>query len=278
MKFCLNSSAVLLLAMVLHGNAYAEQPSCDTLQSPVIFFPSSRIFPRLYASGITHQFGVSKDLGSAMIYGSIGNQMTVVQAHALGTTCQLGAGATVLGSMIKRPRLLQVVTVDFLVEFPVDVKITDQFTLRSGIGHLSAHYADDGIEILGRSSVNYVKDYLMFFGSYHIPGVQADVYGGGHWDYHSLPEESSHWTMLAGIQSGDVRMFPEGSVYAALDVECKSEVAWATTQSYHCGLKLFPRGERAMRLTYTFRTGMDTRGQFFRERTTTHLVGVYLDF
>jgi hypothetical protein len=269
----------LALAIFLSGSGFAGQSSPDdSLRSPITFFPSSQIFPRLYADGTTHQFGVSKDLSTAMIYGSIGNEITAIEARMLGTTIQLGAGATVLGSMIKRPRLLQVLTVDFLVEFPVDVRLTDHLALRMGFGHLSAHYADDGIELLGKSSVNYVKDYIMLAAVYHLTALRADVYGGGHWDYHSLPEEQRHWMFQAGIQGGNLRLFSDGQLYAAIDVETRAEAAWATTQSYQCGVRLIPQGNRALRVAYTYRTGTDTRGQFFRERSTTHLVGVYLDF
>jgi hypothetical protein len=269
----------LVIITTLPAYSQAGQPGTnDTLQTPVIFFPSSTIFPRLYADGTTHQFGVSKDLSSALIYGSIGNHITLLEARAGGTAIQFSAGGTVLASIIKRPRLLQVVTVDFLVEFPIDIRLNERFALRSGYGHFSAHYADDGIEILGRSSVNYAKDYLMLLGCWHVPVLRADVYAGGHWDYHSLPEESSHWTVQAGVEGGDVQLFPEGCAYAAVDVQWKSEVTWATTQSYHFGVKLFPRGGRVLRIAYTHRTGIDDRGQFFQERSASHRVGVYLDF
>ena len=47
----------------------------------------------------------------------------------------------------------------------------------------SAHFADDGIEIFGRSSINYAKDYLILLGSWRIPAVEGALYAGGHWDY-----------------------------------------------------------------------------------------------
>jgi hypothetical protein len=244
----------------------------------VTFFPATPLFPRVYADATTHQFGFSKDLLSANIYGSIGNQISVFEVECLGTVLQAGAGGTVFASIIKKPRLLDVVTVDFLVEFPFDVRLTDRLAFRTGYGHFSAHFADDGIEILGRSSVNYAKDYIMALAAYRVPAWNIDLYGGAHWDYHSIPEEQSHWSLQAGIQGGDISLCHDLCAYGAVDIQFKSEVAWATTQSYQCGVKLFPRGSHVVRFAYTFRTGMDGRGQFFRERTASHLVGVYLDF
>jgi len=272
----------LLLSLLLIPLAWrsgAAQPVPDTTaHSALRMFPPARIFPNLYADGLTHQFGVSKDFCSATIHGSIGGQIPVLEVSLDRTTLQLGAGATVLTSIVKKPRLLQVLTVDFLVEFPIDIRLSDRTTLRTGYGHFSAHFADDGIEIFGKSSINYAKDYLILLGSWRIPAVGGALYGGGHWDYHSLPEEQSHWTAQCGMMAGDLRLVPEAFLYAAVDIQWKSEVAWATLQSYQCGVRLFPRGERAVRIAYTYRTGFDERGQFYQQQTDMHLIGVYLDF
>lgn len=272
----------LLPVLVILSLAWCSgiaQSLCDsTSHTQIILFPSQRIFPHMYAGPLAHRFGVSKDLGSAMIRGSIGAALPILEINPGGTLLQFGAGATVLASIVKKPRLLQVVTVDFLVEFPVDIKLSDRFTIRTGYGHFSAHFADDGIEILGRSSVNYAKDYLILLGAWHIPAIRGAVYGGSHWDYHSIPEEESHWTATLGLETGDLVIIPEVSFYAATDIQWKSEVAWGATQSYQAGIRLFPRGERALRIAYTYRAGFDERGQFFREQTDAHLIGVYIDF
>jgi len=232
----------------------------------------------MVADGISHQFGVSKDLSSSVIHGSIGGLVPVLEANFDAMTCQFSAGATVITSFIKRPGLLQMETVDFLVEFPMDVLLTGRFALRTGYGHFSAHFADDGIEILGRSSVNYAKDYVLLLGAWRIPTVDLTLYAGGHWNFHSLPEGGGHRMIQGGAESGDLRIFSRVFLYAALDLRCKSEAAWATTGSLQCGVRLFPRGERALRIAYTYRTGPDDRGQFYQERADLHLMGVYLDF
>ncbi len=269
--------AFFILLLAWHSGA--AQSGADTLlPSSLVWFPSQRIFPRMVADGISHQFGVSKDLSSAMIHGSIGGLVPVLDVNFEMTTCQIGAGATVLTSFIKRPRLLQMETVDFLLEFPVDIRLTERLALRTGYGHFSAHFADDGIEILGRSSVNYAKDYLLLLGAWRILAVDGVLYAGGHWNFHSLPEEGSRWTMQWGVETGNLLIFPEVFLYAALDLRWKSEAAWAATGSYQCGLRLLPREERALRIAYTYRTGPDDRGQFYQQRADVHLVGVYLDF
>ncbi len=133
----------VLFILLLACNPGAAQSGADTLScSSVVWFPSLKIFPRMVAGGNSHQFGVSKDLSSSMIHGSIGALIPVLEVSLEAAAFQVGAGATVLTSFIKRPRLLQMVTADFLVEFPVDIRITDRITLRTGYGHFSAHFAD----------------------------------------------------------------------------------------------------------------------------------------
>jgi hypothetical protein len=229
-------------------------------------------------SGTAHQLGFSKDFTTSLIRGSIGYQGPLLEAVLGSTQMQIGAGATVLASIIKRPRLLQVVTVDFLVEFPIDIRLSDRMALRTGYGHFSAHFADDGIEILARSSINYAKDYILLLGVWRLPEAKISLYGGGQYDYHSIPEEEKHWVAQWGCETENLRLGAEAFLYAAIDLKWKSEVAWASTQSYQCGVRLFPRGERAVRIAYTYRTGIDDRGQFYSERTDISQVGVYLDF
>ena len=271
--------AIAVFFLVRASHVVLAQSAPDTTALPSFrAFPSQRIFPRMSASGTAHQLGMSKDFTSPLIRGSIGYQGPLVETTFGTTQLQLGAGATVLASIIKEPRLLQVVTVDFLVEFPVDIRLTDRITLRTGYGHFSAHFADDGIEILRMSSVNYAKDYILLLGCWRLPCADAVLYGGGQYDYHSIPVEDKHWVLQWGCEGGYFRVLPESYLYFAVDLKLKSEVAWASTQSYQCGLKLFPRNERNLRLAYTYRTGIDDRGQFFRERTDISQLGLYLDF
>jgi hypothetical protein len=270
-----SSLAAILLATSL--SLSQSTAGTDTLHT-VDLFPSARLFPRCYADGVAPRFGVGKDLNTSFVHGDIGGHLPLLQLDAPFATFQCGAGATVLTSLIKKPGILQVVTADFLVEFPLDVRLSRNMTLRTGYGHFSAHFADDGIEILHKSSVNYAKDYMMFFSACRIPVVDATVYAGGHWNFHSLPEVNGHWMVQLGFDAFVLQLSTDCCLYAAADVQLKSEVAWATTQSYQCGFRFFPRGERALRIAYTHRSGIDDRGQFYRDRTIMNLVGVYLDY
>ena len=63
-----------------------------------------------------------------------------------------------------------------------------------------------------------------------------------------------------------------------MDIKFKSEVEWATTQSYQIGFKILDKDPRAIRFAYTYRTGIEDRGQFYKDRVKLSLIGVYFDF
>jgi hypothetical protein len=258
--------------------ARAQQEERNTPSSGVVLFPRDRSFPKFFADGAVEQFSLAKDAMTSRIIGSIGGIQRVVQfSHPSGTVMQLGVGATVYGSFIRSPGQLQVVSVDFYVDLPLDIRFSDRFAIRTGWGHYSAHLADDGIEMLQLSSINYAKDYIPLFAAYDIPSIALTMYGGVRFDYFTIPERNARSLFQVGIQGGDLPLFSLGHIYGAVDIKIRSEVNWGTTQSYQIGLKFLEQGTTGFRFAYTYRTGIDDRGQFYQDRTTVSLVGVYFD-
>ena len=265
---------LLLLPCLLWG----QSPDTTRGHAQFSVFPEKRLFPRLLADGTSHQLGIDKDLLTRQWIGHIGAVRPVAEVTFCGHAVQVGIGATVHTSILREPGVLQVVTADFSVDFPVDIQVSSALTLRTGYGHFSAHLVDDGIEILQKQSVNYAKDFITLLGAFALPTIGGHVYGGGRWDFHSLPEESKHWMVQCGFEAGNVLLWPEVRLYAAMDLKLKSEVAWGSTQSYQLGVKFFERNDSALRIAYTYRTGIDDRGQFYREKSDFSLVGVFFDF
>ncbi len=275
----LPSRVSLFLALLLlpgfRGDLRA-QPLADSMA--VQFFPTEQLFPRLLADGTTHQLGIAKDLHSRRWLGSIGALRPVFQ-FSLGTVVlQAGIGATVQTSILRKSPHLQVVTVDFFVDVPVDIRLSRVLTLRTGYGHYSAHLADDGIELFGRSSINYAKDYIRLLSAYALPVLGGFVYGGGRMDFHTLPETQKHWVAQFGGEVGNITILPNVNLYGAFDCRLKEEAAWRSTQSYQLGVKLFERPAGRARIAYTLRRGIDDRGQFYTSETDLSLFGVFVDF
>lgn len=258
--------------------AAAQQETATPHSAGTVLFPRETIFPRFLADGSAEQFSLAKDAMTRRIIGSIGGTQRIVQfSRPSGTLFQIGAGATVYGSFIRSPGQLQVVTVDFYVDFPIHIRFSERFALRTGWGHYSAHLADDGIEMLKLSSINYAKDYIPLFAAYDIPSVALTMYGGVRFDYFTIPERNGRTLLQVGIQGGDLPILSLGHLYGAVDIKIRSEVNWGTTQSYQCGLKFLEQGSSGFRVAFTYRTGIDDRGQFYHARTTVSLVGVYFD-
>jgi hypothetical protein len=268
----------VLSSVLFADSASATAPDSSSVPGSLRWYPSEAIFPRRVADGQTPQLSLNKDMDSKRIIGSIGGLQRFFETSLCGLPLQVSIGATVYGNFIRKPDVLDVVTVDFFVDFPVDIKLSDRVRLRTGWGHYSAHLADDGIETLNLHSINYAKDYIPFVGAYMIPAIGGFVYGGCRFDYYTIPEKGQHWVLQAGTEFGNIRFSRSWSVYAAVDVKSRQEISWASTRSFQLGLKTLEDGSRALRFAYTYRSGAEERGQFYSQESTVSLVGVYLDF
>lgn len=251
--------------------------SQEVRQSRWSFFPAERLFPRLLADGTAPGISLNKDLRTRLWIGGIGALPELVEFTTGDVRFQVGIGANVYTSLNRQPKVLQVITADYYVYIPLDIALGDRVAFRTGYGHYSAHLADDGIEILGKHSINYAKDYIPVLCAVRLPEIGGMVYGGIRIDYYSIPETGSNWVAQAGMEAGNLPLTSWARVYAAVDLKFKSEVSWASTQSYQIGIRLAEAIEPALRLAFTIRTGIDDRGQFYTERITLHLLGVYLD-
>jgi hypothetical protein len=257
----------------------AAQDSVSSPAAGITAFPRERIFPKFLADGTVQQFSLAKDAQTRRIIGSIGGVQRLFQfTHSSGIVFQVGAGATVYASFIKTPSVLQVLTADFFVDFPLEIKISERLALRTGWGHYSAHLVDDGIEMLKLASINYAKDYIPLFAAIELPSINVHAYGGVRLDYFTIPEREAHYVLQAGAEGGNLPLSSWARLYGAIDIKVKSEASWGTTQSYQVGVKFLEEGTNAFRLAYTYRSGIEERGQFYRNHTTLSLLGVYFDF
>ncbi len=279
----LSLRSLLILVAVYPAGDYAlsadsSLPDSTTPALQSHWFPEKELFPRRVADGQTPQLSLSKDLDSKRIIGSIGGLQRFYETTLGGMPLQIGIGATVYGNFIRKPDVLDVVTVDFFVDFPVDLKISDALALRTGWGHYSAHLADDGIEALQLHSINYAKDYIPLVAAYFIPRIRGFIYGGFRFDYFTIPAYGKHWVLQIGSEFARIPLFPGLEAYGAIDLKARQEVNFASTRSFQLGVRALVFGPHDVRLAYTYRTGAEERGQFYTEQTTASLIGAFLDF
>ena len=241
-------------------------------------FPDERIFPNFFADGTAQQFSLNKDAFTKQWIGSIGGILRIYQVTYNKLKIQIGIGATVYASLIRQPDVLDVQTAGFFVDLPIEFRFNRYFAVRTGYGHYSAHLVDDGIEALKLHSINYAKDYIPLLAAYSFDERGSFIYGGVRFDTYTIPEYNKRWNVQVGIQGGNYEIISGMKLYGAADIKLKSEVAWATTQSYQIGLRVLDKGSHAIRVAYTYRTGIEDRGQFYKDRVNLSLFGVYFDF
>jgi hypothetical protein len=263
------------LPILLCGIALSAARGDD---STTVFFPRQVLYPRILGDGTAQQMSINKDMQTRRWLGSIGGLQRVVQWNLNNLAIQLGVGASIKATLIKMPAVVQVVTVDFFVDFPVEIQLSQSLFLKTGWGHFSGHFADDGLELLGLSSVNYAKDYSPFLVAWKLPQIGGFVYGGARIDYYTIPEYGKHWIVQGGIEGGNYLIIDGLRAYGTIDLKSRSEVAWGTTQSYQFGVKMLERDLQVVRVAYTYRTGIADQGQFYKQRIDASLLGVYFDF
>lgn len=240
-------------------------------------FPVKKFYEKYYADAISHQFSLSKHLESTEWNGNIGAQFPLFNFKIDSSSFQISVGATVYNTLIKTPGHVQVFTVDYLVDFYADYKLTENLIARFIWGHLSAHFSDDGITQLNYQPVSYVRDYAGFHTQYLLPEINGKVYVGGFYNFHNEPEVGRHFTYQIGCDAG-YPLFKDFFVYAAVDIKIKSEVNYGTTRSFQAGFRYPNSNKYSFRLAYTHRAGFEERGQLYNISKNKNFLGFYFDF
>jgi hypothetical protein len=245
-------------------------------QPEVDFFPGKKIFPTFVADGLAHQLSLSDVTNNRDWIGAVGGSVPVVQVGIRQIEMQASVAATVFSRLLKSPGHLIVHTVDYKVDFPIDVRFS-ALALRLALGHVSAHFADDGIEQIGEKSIQYVRDYVSIAVVHDVPMLGGHVYAGADYNYNTAPVRHKQWVVQLGTEFGNFSVADYARIYGALDIKVKEEVSWGSIQSYQIGVKLFERNNRSLRVAYTLRRGFEERGQFFDKRETANLISVFID-
>ncbi|MFN0158964.1 MAG: DUF1207 domain-containing protein [Bacteroidota bacterium] len=239
------------------------------------FFPEQKLFPQLPADALSHHISVSRLIRNRDWIGTIGASVAIMQLDLEDISLQFSPAVSTFNRLIKPPGIT-VYTIDYKMDFMLDTRC-ENWTIRTGLGHYSCHFADDGIEILGRSSIQSVRDYIVLGASYELPVIGGFVYGLGIYNYHIKPIENKHWNIQVGSEFGNIRLADFAHLYGAIDLKLKEEVAWGSTQSYQVGVRFFAARSNALRVAYTLRRGFDERGQFFNIREKADLLSLHFD-
>jgi hypothetical protein len=263
---------LLLIFAVLFVLQARSQEDRDTIE----FFPGKKIFPAFTADALSHQISLSHLTHNREWIGTLGGSIPLAQVNLQDVELQVSVAGSTFNRLIVSPGLT-VYTIDYKIDFPLDLRFSST-ALRVALGHYSCHFADDGIELLGKHSIQYVKDYVLLAAGRDISLIGGHAYIASQWTYHNVPMRSKNWLVQLGGEAGNVSLNPFVQLYSAIDIKLKQEVSWGSTQSFQLGAKLFMKGLRSLRLAYTLRRGIDERGQFFDQREDASIVSAFIEF
>jgi hypothetical protein len=266
---CVAGTGVVLLSLLV-------AVSTGAAQTDVTVLPREKIYPRYLADALEHQLSLSRVTDNREWIGVVGGEVPVVGVRTDGLSVQAGVGASIFNRIIKTPGHITVFTVDYRVDFPIDFA-WGEYLFRFGYGHISNHYADDGLEILGLRSINAVKDYLDAGIARRFSWRGGMVYAHVTWNYHNEPLREKHWTGQVGGSVNIVELASWAVLYGAVDLKCKEEVNGGTTRSFQVGVELFRAEGRALRCAYTYRDGFEERGQLYAVSATANLLSLFID-
>lgn len=261
----------ILLTILLSSNfIFAQNIS-------IKFFPEKKFYEKHFADAIAQQFSITKNFETPQWFGNVGVELTLTELSIMENKFQLSVGSTVFNTLIKTPGHIQVYTADYLVDFYLDKPLTNDLIGRFIWGHLSAHYADDGILELNNYSISYVRDYAGLSLQNKINAIDGKVYGSLYYNFHNEPMLDKKITCALGLDAGK-EIFKDVLLYGAIDLKFKSEVNYGTTQSYQAGFRFPFGGNKNFRLAYTHRRGFEERGQLFNIKSIKNNLGIYFDF
>ena len=255
--------------------------SAGNLDSLITFLPKDKFVSTFTANGNEHRISYNKLLNRNSLIGSMGGIFPVANVNFNGTESQISLASSIYTYLNSAGIRFQVVNVDFFVDVYVDIKLSSTTVGRIGGGHTSQHLSDDAFESLGfTKSVNYARDYYQCFLIQHIPHIKGFVYGGFYHNYSFLINKriDGEFLFQAGSEFFNVSVYQDIYFYSAVDLKLRSELAYGSTQSYQVGMKIQNNSLNTIRCAYTFRTGIEDRGQFYDQRNKYHLIGLFFDF
>lgn len=271
-------SYFLLLLVTFVSPAFA-------VDSLITFLPKKKFVPAFTASGTEHRISYNKQLTRGIIIGSMGGVFPVADVrysdaeHTSYLVCQVSAASSVYTTLHSAGVKYRVTTVDFYVDIFFDIPLSHTTVLRAGWGHTSHHLADDAM-LPGINAVNYARDYYDLFVVQKISEIGGFAYGGVYWTYSFLINKNIGRKLLPefGAEGNLINITNDIALYAAADLKFRGELNYGSTQSYQVGVKAQNEDFRVVRVAYTFRTGVEERGQFYNLRNKLHTIGVFFDF
>jgi hypothetical protein len=267
-----------MLLLLLLSTMFCSAGDFDSL---ITFLPKQKYVSTFTANGNEHRISYNKLMNRNSLIGSMGGIFPAANIRYKELDAQVSIASSIYTFLNSAGIRFQVVNVDFFVDMYADIKLSSATTTRIGWGHTSQHLVDDAFESLGYTkSINYARDFYQLFFIHQIPFIKGFVYGGTYYNYSFLIEKRIDGEFLweAGSEFLNCPLYGPIDFYSAIDFKLRSELAYGATQSYQIGIKVQNESLNTIRIAYTYRTGIEERGQFYNQRNQYHTVGMFFDF
>ncbi|MCK9409500.1 MAG: hypothetical protein WCX28_01655 [Bacteriovoracaceae bacterium] len=250
--------------------------------SVISFIPEKVFVPSFTADGTAHRLSYAKDLSSGTFFAGLGGSFPAASVRYGGIECLIAVSGTVYTTLNDGGVKFRVTNADYYADVTFDFPITKATVLRLGSGHTSHHLVDDAVLIPGAAAqvINYARDYYQLFVVQNVTPIRGFVYGGTYYDHSYLVNvrKDGQFLFQFGADGGNLPLFYTLSLYGALDIKLRGAVNYGSTQSYQIGIRSKNENNHGARLAYTYRTGMEERGQFYHQRITLQSIGLFFDF
>ncbi len=246
----------------------------------IAFVPDTQFVPSFTASGTEHRLSYAKDLANGTFFAGLGGSFPAAVVRYKGVECLVSVSGTVYTTLASAGVKFRVTNADYYADVTFDIPVSGETVLRLGAGHTSHHLVDDAVISLSASVLNYARDYVQLFAVQQLPIIRGFAYAGTYYNRSFIINKHRDGLFLFqfGADGGNLPLYQSLELYSAFDIKFRREVNYASTQSYQIGVRTRNNRFRAIRLAYTFRTGMEERGQFYNQRSTTQSIGLFFDF
>jgi hypothetical protein len=276
-----NDNAQRLIFLIIGVILFSASTFSQTT-SPVTLVPDTSFIPSFTADGTAHRLSYAKDLSSGSFFAGLGGSFPAALVQYAGLECLITVSGTVYTTLADGGVKFLVTNADYYADVTFDLPVTKQTVVRLGSGHTSHHLVDDAVLAPGGAArvINYARDYYQLFVVEQFPAMRGFLYGGVYYDHSYLENvrRDGQFLYQFGADGGILPLFHTVALYSAVDVKFRGAVNYSSTQSYQIGIRAKNGSSRNVRLAYTYRTGVEERGQFLHQRITIQSIGLFFDF
>lgn len=271
---------VLFLWIIFYSVSNIKAQSADSSALKWTMLPDTHIVPLFTADSRAHRLSIQKPFNDNGYIGSMGGIFPVFSVTNNKSVFQLSAASTVYTTLRRWTDRGRLINIDFFVDIFGDLKLSETWAMRGGIGHTSQHLSDDAVVDEGKNPINYTRDYGQLFGVYNSVLYNFRAYAGLTFNTNFKTTSSLGPILIPqiGWEHSVIKWKKHNSMYYAFDIKWRGELNYRTIQNYQIGYKYSVPFKHTFRFAINHSRGLDERGQFYTQTRNFSTFGFFFDF